>query len=255
MPFPESERVIYKRNPLVDVICQVSFPRILRLETEVPVEFQESIGDEYPTLEEKRSVSLEVNIDDGAVKKDPKLIYEFISRDGAWKVVLTSGFIVLTTTKYQNWDEFSRKFEKIFTKFIQVYSPQFSTRVGLRYKDLIFKHKLGLSESSWKQLFRPPISGILDSGEIDDKLIVEHTGKFIVALSENEGIAQVQYGKVLDENREECFLVDSDFSITGSVELSNVGDTLKGFNRKAGRLFRWCIEDLLHDAMEPEPPS
>ena len=37
---PEAEWVIYETNPLHEVICQVRFPRILKLETETPIEFQ-----------------------------------------------------------------------------------------------------------------------------------------------------------------------------------------------------------------------
>jgi len=45
---PESPRVIYASNPLVDVICQVRFPRILRIDSELPVAFQEAIRDQFP---------------------------------------------------------------------------------------------------------------------------------------------------------------------------------------------------------------
>jgi uncharacterized protein (TIGR04255 family) len=48
MTFPETPRVIYAQNPLVEVICQLKFPPILRIETELPAIFQESIRKEYP---------------------------------------------------------------------------------------------------------------------------------------------------------------------------------------------------------------
>jgi len=49
--FPESERVIYEKAPLVQVICQLRFPQILRIESQLPVEFQERIRDAFPILE------------------------------------------------------------------------------------------------------------------------------------------------------------------------------------------------------------
>jgi hypothetical protein len=42
-PFPESERIIYAKNPLESVICQLRFPAILKISSEPPVEFQETL--------------------------------------------------------------------------------------------------------------------------------------------------------------------------------------------------------------------
>ena len=43
MPFPVTKRIIYKKNPLVEVICQLRFPPILSIDTEIPARFQGAI--------------------------------------------------------------------------------------------------------------------------------------------------------------------------------------------------------------------
>ncbi|MCX6020148.1 MAG: TIGR04255 family protein, partial [Chloroflexi bacterium] len=48
MLFPDSERVIYGRNPLVEVICQIRFPTILRISEGNLSDFQDKIRIEYP---------------------------------------------------------------------------------------------------------------------------------------------------------------------------------------------------------------
>src|SRR5258708_12324597 len=58
MLFPESERVIYDKNPLQQVICQLRFPPILRINTEVPVAFQERVKQDYPFYQEKSEITL-----------------------------------------------------------------------------------------------------------------------------------------------------------------------------------------------------
>ena len=35
-PFPDTPRVVYNKNPLFEVLCQLRFPHILRIETEIP---------------------------------------------------------------------------------------------------------------------------------------------------------------------------------------------------------------------------
>ena len=51
-PFSESERVIYTKNPLESVICQLRFPVILRIGAKPPVEFQEALRKDYPLFRE-----------------------------------------------------------------------------------------------------------------------------------------------------------------------------------------------------------
>jgi uncharacterized protein (TIGR04255 family) len=51
MTFPEdSPRVIYGRNPLEQVICQIRFPTILKIDTELPAAFQEQIRSDISVI-------------------------------------------------------------------------------------------------------------------------------------------------------------------------------------------------------------
>ena len=68
MPFPETDRVIYAHNPLEQVICQFRFPPILRIDSELPAQFQDRIRHEFPSLIEKSGLKLELQAfspDDG----------------------------------------------------------------------------------------------------------------------------------------------------------------------------------------------
>jgi uncharacterized protein (TIGR04255 family) len=49
--FPSSPRIIYGKAPLYQVLCQVRFPTILRIEASVPAEFQEMIQATFPLFE------------------------------------------------------------------------------------------------------------------------------------------------------------------------------------------------------------
>jgi len=49
--FPPSPRVIYQHAPLTQVICQLRFPLLLRIESEPPADFQERIRHLFPLLE------------------------------------------------------------------------------------------------------------------------------------------------------------------------------------------------------------
>ena len=61
MTFPEVERIIYDNNPLDRVICQIRFPPILRIESELPTNFQEQIRRDFPEYEEKLDHQLKLH--------------------------------------------------------------------------------------------------------------------------------------------------------------------------------------------------
>ena len=44
----EQSRQIYRRRQLLEVICQLRFPDILKIESTAPAEFQDQIRAEYP---------------------------------------------------------------------------------------------------------------------------------------------------------------------------------------------------------------
>lgn len=62
MQFPDYERVIYERNPLYEVTCQLNFPSILKITSQQPVEFHEGIRNEYPNLYISRPIDLPIPI-------------------------------------------------------------------------------------------------------------------------------------------------------------------------------------------------
>jgi uncharacterized protein (TIGR04255 family) len=56
MALPEHPRVIYQKNPLAEVICQVRYPAVSALESQRPTEFWNRIRDQFPAMETKESL-------------------------------------------------------------------------------------------------------------------------------------------------------------------------------------------------------
>src|SRR5438132_1497631 len=144
MPFPDSPRVIYAKNPLIEVVCQLRFPSILRIDSELPAAFQEKIRGAYPIFRENQITDLKIDLppeivqlSGGAIPaswRTGKVSYDFISADEQWKVGLTREFIALTTAKYERWEDFKAHLEAPLQAFIELYSPAFFSRIGLRYR-------------------------------------------------------------------------------------------------------------------------
>jgi uncharacterized protein (TIGR04255 family) len=266
MPFPETPRVVYAHNPLVRVICQLRFPPILRVDSEVPATYQEEIRGAFPFLSEEEALSpllppdlpadLSRTIKASLSSQAPRKTWTFASEDGHWSLVLARDFIALSTQSYERWEEFRPKLEMVFKSFVAEYKPSFFTRLGLRYSNLIDRNKLDLSGVLWKELLQPYIAAEYSSPDLEEGVIEQAGHQVVVALPEGQGKLGLRHGTVRKEGEEDTlYYVDNDFFNDQRTETAHVLDRLDSFHRLAGSLFRWVIRERLHDAMEPSPIS
>ncbi len=131
-PFSESPRVVYGKNPLEVVICQLRFPAILKISSESPVDFQEALR--------------------------------------VWQITLTQDSLALQCTAYKRWEEFRQELLTALDLLGKIYEPSFFTRIGLRYRDVITREALGLKDVPWGELlsarlaseFHSPISDAVE---------------------------------------------------------------------------------------------
>ncbi len=259
MGFPDSPRVLYEKNPLEEVICQLRFPPILRIDAQVPADFQDAVRAQYPLFEEERAADKFAGLPPEVAKiveaellfRTGKTGYKVRSADELWTVSLTRDFVSLSTRKYAQWNEFKGHLELPVKRFVQTYEPAFYSRIGLRYRNVIRRSALGLAEVSWSELLKPYIAGEFSSRDVSNHII--HASREIgIRLPNGNGQVVVRHGLALAKKTgEECYVIDSDFFVEERSETGDAFRRLEHFNREAGHLFRWCIEDRLHRAMRP----
>jgi uncharacterized protein (TIGR04255 family) len=252
MPFPEAARTIYRRNPLVEVICQLRFPTILRVdaEREPAAQFQEAIRATFPLYEEivpevplPRQLQQLLKIQGGQIER------HFSSADQFWMASLTRDFIALSCRRYRQWEEFQQQFAMTREAVEHVYAPSFYSRVGLRYKNVIRRSRFNLQDVPWSELLQPHVAAEFSSAQVvGDISKAAHDVSF--RLQQFDGEVQVRHG-VIDSDGEQSYLIDGDFFTNQRTELNNVGEILNYFNEQTRRLFHWSITPRLHDAMEP----
>lgn len=258
MLFPDSDRVVYAKNTLRSVICQLRFPAILRIETHPPVDFQDRIRVQYPLFEEKHSPELPA----GVPPEFAKIVvaempfagsksFEFGTRDERWRLSLTKGFLALTTLKYRRWEEFKELFAEPQAALKDVYQPAFYSRIGLRYRNEIRRSELGVSNHPWRELLREPVIGELACESLASS--VGGISSEVLFDMDSGHKARVRHGLIpkSSEDDEPCYYIDADFFTEGKTEITDASQILDRFNRESGRFFRWCIQDRLHRAMEP----
>jgi uncharacterized protein (TIGR04255 family) len=216
MAFPETPRVLYKENPLDSVVCQLSFPTVLRIEAETPAAFQESIRSIYPMFKEKAIAGIGMDLPPQiAVLAGMRLAsrggFEFSSDDGSWTVSLTREFVALTARHYKRWEESKEKLLPVIEALEREYKPTFYSRIGLRYINVIRRSRLGLTDVPWSDLLRPYIAAELASPEIAGR--VETVAHDVNITLDGPGKLHLQHGLGADpeEPTEPVYVVDMDF--------------------------------------------
>ena len=257
MAFSEVDRVVYKVNPLEEVICQLRFPKLLRLQSDPPVAFQEKIRDSYPNYKSSPTIEIapgiRANVPAMTGREMPfmskQLGHEFGSRDGSWRVTLDSESLTLICKRYTCWEDFRNRLGDALASLQAVYSLSYFVRTGLRYQNIIRRSQLGLADVEWSELLKPWITGPFSSP--DTKNETEHCMlQMIIRLPSERSRVLVTSGTAKHQaSGEECYLIDADFFTEQETETADAFERLDYLNDQSNRFFHWCINERLHDVL------
>lgn len=250
---------VYAANQLAQVICQLRYPEILSISEFAPASFQEQIRSEFPQY--IRHVDpvpphLTGTIGKFPIEKQPATVnHRFTSADGIWNVNLTSKFISLTCTNYSCWEDFAAKLDKPLAAFIQTYHPAYFERIGLRYLNFISRFELGLSDTPFRELFRPCYLGILSDESVSETVATRSTTDAELALR-GGCRAKIHAGPGMvkkngQNDREVKFIFDQDLYMPGKIAVNLSAASLQTLHAQAFSIFRGAITDTLHNALEP----
>jgi uncharacterized protein (TIGR04255 family) len=261
VPFPESPRVVYAQNPIVEVICQLRYPTILSIASEPPAAFQELIRDEYPIYRREAAIGglpdelppeIAQLVQNLPVFQSASSTHRFYAQDQRRQIAMTTEFIAISENDYTEWDDMRREIERARAGVEQVYQPAFYERVGLRYTNRIDRQALGVADRPWSALLRPEVTGLLGSSAEMADAVHEATSTTVLLLGDEGSGVRVTSG--IESGNNDVFVIDADFFAGERSDHERVGTLLDGYNRAAGNLFRWAIEPVLHKALLGDQP-
>lgn len=257
--FSTEPRCHYRKSVLGEVICQLRFPQILSIDTNVPDQFQEAIRATFPHYSCRQETPAPKLVGTpGKMHLEPQKPgnnYQFVSQDGVWRVNLTSTFISLACNRYTSWEEFAKMLDMPLAAFIKIYRPAFFERVGLRYLNFVSRIQLGLEDVPFRELFQPQYLGLLADETIAEQAASRSTvdaelairGGCRVKIHAGPGLIK-QNGQ---NSTEVHFIFDQDLFMPGNVAVNLSAGALETLHSQAFTIFRGAITDTLHTAMEP----
>lgn len=260
MLLSDRPRSHYDRAPAHEVICQLRFPSILSIEADAPARFQDQIRRAFPQYARRQDVlppKISRTGNDVRVETPPAVInHHFLSEDGKWKLNLTKDFIALSTLRYPGWEEFARRLDRPLASFIQIYAPAWFQRVGLRYRNLVSRERLGLEGVPWSELFAPAYTGLLREEDVREEDVLGWGADLAFRLGAScqakihTGPGRIQSsGGDAPANAERCFLLDLDLSMEGETPCGLAAAALETLHAHADRVFEGAVTDRLRDAM------
>ncbi len=264
MQFKTHPRTIYQINPLVEVVCQIRFDRVLSILSKPPSEFQDNVAAQYPKYSAQPAQIIHIGPPSlQSTQSEFPITHNFTSIDDALQISLNADSLSLTSKKYKTWETFSQEFFKISKIFNSIYPPTAIQRLGLRYKDLIERESLGLAGVPWGELLAPPLIGPFSSNTLFEAPLtakeegqIEHTTQTIFKLGFGQALLQATLLRSTDAPLKRAFLIDTDFSLSSSefpITSENITQYFDKLHESANSLFRSCLMERLHNALKPNP--
>jgi len=261
MVFPDSRWVIFNKNPLKQVICQLRFPPILAITSQEPVAFQELVRGTHPGYERALTIIPKAFADLLASLPVPQnvlpegIVYKFFTLDRKTEIDLTRDSVSVATTSYKRWEEFEAVIRLAKEALETTYEPTSYSRIGLRYIDVIERETCGLSQVPWKDLIKSSVVGLLAESHtnITDHIAAMNSQTlFTLGLPDENLMVRNGFMSATAEGTQQ-YGIDADFYKEGNSASGEVLAILRRFNREARNFFNWVITDRLRDALEPIP--
>ena len=112
-------------------------------------------------------------------------------------------------------------------------------RVGLRFRNIIRKSALGVTDKEWNQLIQAKWTGDLAWSGIAGEMKATHS-EVLMGLNGGKDSVCSRHGLVpiAQPFQEMGYLIDHDFFVEGQFSMSEVPETLKGYHQSAQRFFK-----------------
>ena len=267
MKIQEYVRVKYESNPIAEVICQARFIRAAALVDRIPDDLRSdlsALGYVKESVEEAFNISVAVGSARSAQATQEPLgkIFHFDCESEPRRVSLSADFVAMTCGRYSQWVEF----RPLFLGTLDVVKARIGDfapiRLGLRYKDVVERERLGLDGIPWSQLIAPFLLGPLAANSLadnqgdSDESVSTFVSQATIRLADCQLLLQSSLLRSMDGGRT-AFLIDSDFFVesteneplSGAAE--NIEAALNTLHTNAGSLFRRGITEKLHHALRP----
>ena len=255
-PFgPSVQEVPLTRASLVNVIAQVRFTAVMKIEDSAFVaNFQESIRADYPILRPERQLG--VLIGPGGVQpQDAGTVWRFETKDpDAWQVTLAPSFVSLSAKRYTRRSDLLARLTVVLHALEGWLRPNVCDRIGVRYVDRVTGDQL----ARLGDLVRHEVLGVAgDEALLGNVDVVHALSDSLFQLDDGSQLrgrwgrlpAGATYDPGIEPARESSWVLDLDHytSQPEDFDLAAIGGKVSNFCDRVYTFFRWAVTDVFLD--------
>ncbi len=238
--FPAVEEVPLVIPPLDEVVCQVRFPPILKINNEEPVELQELIRNYFPEFEKRHAFQFQLPLAGNPLPPSAEnrpITFIFTDEEKKVQATLSPSFYAVSTKRYRGWQNFLSVLQVVHSAVMDTYRPAYATRVGLRYVNRLTTEN---TEATTRQeifdLVRDELTTMLRGPVWDyaDEMIG------VVNFADSPAQLNLRFGYEVSEDVP-AFLLDFDYFEEGQIDLSEVMARCGRYHDVIYRAFRWVV--------------
>lgn len=252
--FDPAPRVVFRRNPLNVVVMQLRFPPILTLAQPAGIAlFQEAIRHEYPRAE---APAQQVTFGVGPAGPIPPQIQQGPWRfhgESGWLVALAPDFVSLEATKYERYEDFRFRAERLLSVARDDIGVTERSRIGLRYVNEI-RHPSASTIKDWRPLLDQQLLGVAAGDLLGDR-VVQTLQQVDIRL--DSGQLTVRHGWHEAPDGQAPYVIDLDAYDDSSLpfDVDQVLELVDAYRRVIGDFFRSSLSPELYDFLEPTEPE
>lgn len=233
-------------NFLKDVILRVDFLGEIKLSQQAIDSFKRIVSGEFPELEMRERISMEMNMDQTqrTIREKRAKVYFFHNTATNNSITLESDAIILDIRKYNNYDEFRRLVQRVIQSLETENPSGRVSRIGLRYIN-----QITLDEGhplDWTGLIKDPLLSSINFVERQNEL---SRSIGIIELNKSEYFIKFQYGWFNSEYpnpiAKKEFSLDYDCYSKTEREISSVLGQVDIYHTAIKELFRCSISESL----------
>ena len=254
---PDAPRFRLERPQLAQVVCQVRFSPVLKLQREPEViPFQDAIRADYPRY--IRTEAMGIVVTPAGVQQQALggALYRFQDSSGAFTAILSTDFIALETSGYVDIEDFARRVSALSGVVEEIYQPSEIHRVGLRFINE-FRLTSGDPKSEMMLAITPALLGPIGTAELaastvnSQQIFQLRGGEVNVVVRHGlspEGGTTVDLGPGRfpgPELAQPFYLLDIDVFAErpASFSVDGIDALVRGFNENARAIFAWAVNE------------
>lgn len=256
--FPLAPAFRLHSHQIAQVICQVRFSPVLRLEQPAEIiGFQEAVRERFPRYEQEHGMTVVVTPKGIAQPAEGPPVHRFGDREGRLALALAPNFFSIETRQYLKIDDLVEELTRGLEIIKELYDPPEITRVGLRFINELRlpqdRLEAELQEAVNSQLLGvltdDSLASLLADGRSVSRFAMPSgpTVQLMNGLHRDGGTTVARMPALPDERdlRKPFFLVDIDVyeETPVSFDPAAAGELVRSYNDMVRTVFSWAVPE------------